>query len=253
MSVTLHLTGIHKHFGARCILEAVDMELAAGQCQILSGRNGAGKSTLMKILAGLEPPDSAEVIIDNTPRSWRQARSGLRREVVYLHQHAYMFDASVEDNVEYGLRAARVRLPDRRVRVSEALERVDLAHLRHANARTLSGGERQRVALARAWVLRPRVMLLDEPTANMDRESREQTWCLLRRLKTDRLCVVVATHDNQAIAALPDAELHLEHARLHRRSLGPGRMPSTDVQNRAPSIDVLPPAPHADTPREGRL
>lgn len=252
MSAGVHVTGICKHFGARCILDAVDVELAAGQCQVLSGRNGAGKTTLMKILAGLEPPDAAEVTINDTPRSWRHARAGLRREVVYLHQHAYMFDASVKDNVDYGLRAARVPAPERRARVAEALERMDLSHLCGAHARTLSGGERQRVALARAWVLRPRVLLLDEPTANMDRESREQTWCLLRRLKTDRLCVIVATHDRQIFAALPDHNLHLENARLHRRPIGTDG-PSGTEHPLEPSIANVVPAPRPEPRRDGQL
>lgn len=252
MSVGIHITGIRKHFGARCILDAVDVELAAGQCQVLSGRNGAGKTTLMRILAGLEPPDAAEVIINDTPRPWRQARTGLRREVIYLHQQAYMFDASVKDNVEYGLRAARVPALQRRARVAEGLERMDLSHLCGAHARTLSGGERQRVALARAWVLHPRVLLLDEPTANMDRESCEQTWFLLRRLKTERLCVIVATHDRQTFAALPDLHLHLENARLHRQPFGTDGPPATE-RPPAPSIGVVAPAPNPEPTQEGRL
>lgn len=252
MSASMRITGIRKHFGARCILDAVDMDLAGGQCQVLSGRNGAGKTTLMKILAGLEAPDTAEVIMDSTPRPWRQARTGLRREVVYLHQHAYMFDGSVEDNVAYGLRAARVPASERRTRVAEALERVDLSHLCGAHARTLSGGERQRVALARAWVLRPRVMLLDEPTANMDRESREQTWFLLRRLKTEHLCVIVATHDTQSFAALPDLDLHLENARLHPRPNGMDRSSGAE-RPPEPSIGAVVPVPRPKAPREGRL
>ncbi len=230
MKPVLSLTGIHKRFGARCILDNVDVHLVPGQCQVLTGRNGAGKTTLLKIIAGLERPESAQVAIDGNERGWRRARRALRRDVVYLHQYAYMFDASVEYNVGYGLRAGRLPASERRARVAEALERIDLLHLAGANARTLSGGERQRVALARAWALQPRVMLLDEPTANMDRESREQTWFLLRRLKSDELCVVVATHDGHAIATLPDIELHLNNGNLfphaadthsHRPTPGP--------------------------------
>ncbi len=220
MNAALRLTDIDKHFGERHILAGVAIALEPGQCHVLSGRNGTGKTTLMKILAGLECPDAARVNLDGQPKLWRHVRRILRRDVVYLHQYAYMFDASVEDNVGYGLRASRLPAGERRARIAEALERVDLPHLAGANARTLSGGERQRVALARAWVLQPRVMLLDEPTANMDRESREQTWFLLRRLRGDRLCVVVATHDTQAIATLPDVHLHLEDGKLQRRAAG---------------------------------
>lgn len=247
MNAALRLTDIHKHFGERRILDDVAIALESGQCHVLSGRNGAGKTTLMKILAGLERPDSTQVKLDGVARPWRQLRHTLRRDVVYLHQYAYMFDASVEDNVGYGLRAARLPAGERRARVAEALERVDLTHLAGANARTLSGGERQRVALARAWVLRPRVMLLDEPTANMDRESREQTWFLLRRLRGDQLCVVVATHDTQAIATLPDVHLHLEEGKLRRQPAG--------AHDPAPSpVSAAHPAATAHDPRrEGRM
>ena len=247
MTSALRLSGIHKHFGERHILNGVTIDLAPGLCQVLSGRNGAGKTTLMKIIAGLERPDESHMVLDGRTQPWRQVQRTLRRDVVYLHQHAYMFDTSVEDNVGYGLRAARLSGTERRTRIAEALGRVDLARLAGANARTLSGGERQRVALARAWVLQPRVMLLDEPTANMDRESREQTWFLLRRLRGDRLCVMVATHDTQAIATLPDVHLHLDEGRLHHRLAGNDRpSPAADTASHPRLAEVGP-------RREGQL
>jgi tungstate transport system ATP-binding protein len=87
------------------------------------------------------------------------------------------------------------------------------------NARELSGGERQRVALTRAWVLQPRVLLLDEPLANLDKESRDRTCFLIARLKSEGTAVVVTSHELHGIATLADSHLHLSDARLHTRAL----------------------------------
>ncbi|MGA7801664.1 MAG: ABC transporter ATP-binding protein [Gammaproteobacteria bacterium] len=217
---TLRVHQLLKHFGARPVLDIPQLTLEAGRCLLLSGRNGAGKSTLLRILAGLEAPDDHAVVdIGGQCRPWHRARRALRRNVVYLHQHAYMFDASVEDNAAYGLRMAWAPARQRRARVQDALRLVDLSHLAGTHARTLSGGERQRLALARAWVLRPRLLLLDEPTASMDREARDQTAALLARLKSDNLCMVITTHEPHTLATLPDSHLHLADGRLHAAPL----------------------------------
>lgn len=186
-----------------------EFDIPESACIILSGQNGAGKTTLLKILSGLEAPDDAEVEFDGQRQTWKAARARLRREVVYLHQQPYMFDHSVADNIAYGL--ARQAVPSTHIKelVAEALAWSGLSHLAQRNARELSGGEKQRVALTRARVLSPRLLLLDEPLANMDISAREQTILLIRRLKDDGVSTIITSHEPHISMLLGDQHRHL--------------------------------------------
>lgn len=208
------LQGVKMRMGGEPLLDVARFELPAGSCTILSGRNGAGKTTLLKIAAGVQRPDSACVQTDSGTFDWRRMRPILRKHSIYLHQHAYMFDLSVDDNVAYGLRKAGVPAAERKSRVDAALDWAGLAHLATRNARKLSGGERQRLALARARVLSPAVLLLDEPTTNMDQEARQQSFFLIRRMVSEGMGVVIASHDRQVIGQLGDRHLDLADGRL---------------------------------------
>ena len=202
---------IRKKFGRRQILEQVDLSVTAGKCQILCGRNGAGKSTLLRILAGMERPDHADVTIDGTVRRWRQAKKRLLAECIYLHQQPYLFEGSVRYNLNYPLSGSRAA---RESRIREGLEWSGLTGISEQPVHQLSGGERQRVALVRAWLRGPRVMLLDEPTANMDVGCRQRTLELLRALKGQGMALLVATHDPQAFTGVSDRALELHDGRL---------------------------------------
>ncbi len=215
----LSFARIEKHYGAQQVLSIGMLRLIPGRIVHLTGRNGAGKTTLLKILAGLEAPDDCgdccEVTLDGHSRPWLAVRQRLHREVVYLHQHAYMFDDTVVNNLSYGLRVTGVARAERRRRVAEALERMGLGYAARRNARTLSGGEQQRLALARAWVLQPRVLLLDEPTANMDSDFRRQTWALLRRVLGEDLVLMVSSHELSDTDCPDCLHLHLQNGRLN--------------------------------------
>lgn len=213
---------IHKTFGRRQILESVDMSVTAGECQLLCGRNGAGKSTLLRILAGMERPDRAEVTLDGTGRSWRKAKKRLLAECIYLHQQPYLFEGSVRYNLNYPLSGKRAA---RESRIREGLEWSGLAELSEQPVHQLSGGERQRVALVRAWLRGPRVMLLDEPTANMDAGCRQRTVELLRVLKSQGMALIVATHDPQAFVGVSERTLELHQGTLRAGGLGLDELP----------------------------
>jgi len=206
----------------RVLLDIERLRLERGACVLLTGENGAGKTTLLKIIAALEAPDAAEVEYRGVRRPWREARRDCGRAAIYLHQHPYLFDASVHDNVAYGLRRAGRPRAEIGARVTQALEHAGVMHLAARNARRLSGGEQQRVALARAWVLAPEILLLDEPTANMDHDSRERTYFLIQRLKTDGIGIVVASHEPRQLHRLADAHLQL-HAGALRPAAGGAR------------------------------
>jgi molybdenum cofactor guanylyltransferase len=205
----LQLRKLRKSVAGRLLFDIDEFTVPENTCIILSGQNGVGKTTLLKILAGLEAPDQTEIIYRGENLSWHAARRRLQRDIVYLHQHPYMFDCSVAENIAYGLRHARVPRARIQARVRQALEWAGLAHLAARNARHLSGGEKQRVALSRAQVLAPRLLLLDEPLANMDHEAREHAIFLIRRLKSEGISSIVTSHEPDIATLLGDDHRHL--------------------------------------------
>ena len=211
----LRLTDVRKTLSTgRRLLEIDELSIHAGCCLLLTGPNGIGKTTLLKILSGLEPPDHALVDYRGTRLPWPAARRRYRRDVIYLHQQAYLFDRSVTDNVNYGLRGLGLSRAQVAERVQRALEWAGLSHLAGRNARELSGGEKQRVALTRALVLTPRVLLLDEPFSGLDEESRGRTGFLIQRLKSEQVGVVVTSHELLPLTGIADEHLELRAGRL---------------------------------------
>jgi len=207
-------SALRKTVNGQLLLDIDVLEIHEHSCVALSGRNGVGKSTLMRIIAGLESPDSVTVMLGGKALPWRRACQRLRTHVIYLHQQPYLFDRSVTDNIAYGLRQQKFSIKEISRKVSEALDWAGIAHLQMRNARELSGGERQRVAFARARILSPRVLLLDEPTTNMDSEAREQAYRMIKRLKEDGVSILMATHEFHTVAHLCDAHLSLESGSL---------------------------------------
>lgn len=188
-----------KRFGERVLFDGANIELEAGSGYVLTGANGTGKTTLLRIVAGLEPSESGRLSfraqalpVPEYPEAWR-------RDIVYVHQQPYLFRTTIEKNLEYGL--ARRKLPDaeRQARVRDALAWAGLADRRDVPPHKLSGGEKQRAALARAKVLDPTLLLLDEPTANLDGDARRQVLELVTALCIENHTVVVASHDPEII------------------------------------------------------
>ena len=214
MNELFHFQKLKKTVQGQLLLDIDEFVINEQTCIALSGRNGAGKSTLLRIIAGLEVPDAATITFLGRTLPWQQTRQNILTHVIYLHQTPYLFDSSVSKNIAYGLHCIGIPSKDISERVSTVLQWAGLDHLASRNARELSGGERQRVALARARILCPRVLLLDEPTASMDSEAREQTWRMIRRLKNDGVSIVLSTHEYHTIAHLCDEHLCLEGGHL---------------------------------------
>ncbi|MET0053127.1 MAG: ABC transporter ATP-binding protein [Candidatus Thiodiazotropha sp.] len=210
----LQLKNLCKSFGKRRVLNNVALALGAGEVILLCGPNGAGKSTLLRILAGLEKPDRAELSVSDTDLlSWRHCKQRLLEQTIYLHQHPYMFDGSVRYNLAYAL-PRKLDAQARRERIDQALAWGGIAHLQDNPSKNLSGGERQRVSLARAWLRQPRILFLDEPTANLDQASRQRTLDLLTPLKASGMSMVIASHDAHHFAPLADRTLYLHERQL---------------------------------------
>ena len=175
-------------------LAGVDLEVAAGERVAVVGPSGSGKSTLLRVVAGLQRPDGGRVLLGGRDLAGVPSH---RRGIGLLFQQGALFPhRDVEGNVAFGLRMAGVPRAERTRRVGEALELVGLAGFGRRSVATLSGGEAQRVALARALAPRPRVLLLDEPLAALDRPLRERLLDDLAAL-FDRLELTVlhVTHD----------------------------------------------------------
>ena len=191
----LAVHGLMKRFRERLLFDSTDVVFEGGSGYVLTGANGAGKTTLLRIIAGLEPAQGGRLVfrgqdspIAAYPESWR-------REIVYVHQQPYLFHTTLQKNLEYGL--ARRGLPsgERRLRVDEALAWAGLVERREVPPHKLSGGEAQRAALARAKLLDPTLLLLDEPTANLDGDARRRVLQLVTTLCIENHTVVVASHD----------------------------------------------------------
>ena len=206
--------GIEKTFAEKNILRNVDISLYPGKCILLSGNNGSGKTTLLKIIAGLETPSRAEIEFSGKSQSWKSAIRSIRREIIYLHQQPYLLSGTVESNVSYGLRFTHLNRKQLRESVKEALEWAGLADVAKQQAKTLSGGVQQRVAFTRAWILKPKVLLLDEPMANMDIESRQQACDLLKRMKSEGMSIVITSHDMNIFDGLIDSHFSLSEGKL---------------------------------------
>lgn len=214
MTALLEVGAASKRFGAKTLLDVGALTLAAGDLIVLSGDNGSGKTTFLKMLAGLERGDRLRLRFDGIEASEASYPRELRHAIIYVHQHPYLFDTSIADNIRYGLRLRKLPAGERERRVRDAIAWAGVEPLAQVPPRRLSGGEKQRVALARAKVLEPRVLLVDEPTANLDAQSRIQVIDLLRKTATGDNCVVVACHDRELMELEGARRWHLEGGKI---------------------------------------
>jgi len=217
MTALLTVRGLVKRHGERLLFDIDELSLDTASAYVLTGANGVGKSTLLRILAGLDTAQAASAVFDGKQVALHPYPQALRRAIVYVHQHPIMFSTSVAQNIAYGL-AARGEPKAQVARlVEEAMVWAGVSYLRDTDPARLSGGEKQRVALARARVLQPRLLLLDEPTANLDGAAREQVIALIPTLMQQGTTVVMACHDRDLIGLPGVRRLKLRDGRLAYR------------------------------------
>jgi tungstate transport system ATP-binding protein len=193
------MDGVAKRFGSRVLFEDARLALEPGNGYVLTGPNGSGKTTLLRIAAGLEGAQRGQLGFRSETAQTAAYPEAWRREIVYVHQQPYLFHTSIEKNLAYGLARHGAPPAECRARARDALEWAGLGDRRDVPPHKLSGGEKQRVALARARVLNPTLLLLDEPTANLDGDARRQVLELVTALCIDNHTVVVASHDPEII------------------------------------------------------
>ncbi len=186
-----------------------------GDVIYLQGDNGSGKSTLMKILAGLITPSEGQIISQGfAPKSWWQPDS-LLGKAVYLHQHPYLFEGSVKYNLTYALNQLKTPASERNERMRQAINMAQLEDLLNHNASDLSGGERQRLAIARAWIIQPKLLMLDEPISNMDKQSQRLVLAMINQLKLDGTGLLISSHQICGLTALCQQHWHIKQRTIH--------------------------------------
>jgi len=209
----LSLQNLRHTYGERTVLSIASLHVAEGELLTLVGPSGAGKSTLLRLFNFLEGPAAGQICYRGAPYGVKTLPMDIRRRIATVFQRPMLLDMSVRRNVGYGLRLRGER--DGRAQEDAALAAVGLSALADARARTLSGGEAQRVALARALVLEPEVLLLDEPTANLDPANVRLIEQIIATANRERgTTIVLVTHNvwqarrlAQRVAFLYDGEL----------------------------------------------
>jgi putative spermidine/putrescine transport system ATP-binding protein len=211
----LQLSALSKRFGTMTAVDAIDLTVAQGEFVTLLGPSGCGKTTTLNMIAGFIPPDAGSIRLRGKAV---EALPPFRRDLGLVFQDYALFPhMTVAENVAFGLRMRHVPRPEIAQRVSEALDLVQLGHLGDRRPLQLSGGQRQRVALARALVIRPAMLLLDEPLSNLDLKLREEMRveisALQRRLG---IATVFVTHDQGEALTMSDRIAVMRHGRIEQ-------------------------------------
>ncbi len=208
MTPIYELNKVSKSYGDIQALDDVSLFIEEGETLGVVGQSGAGKTTLLRILSGLEEPTSGSVVFKSSMLDV-PTRLSLRRCATMIFQTPLFLRGDVFTNIAYGLRLRKTPEDEVTVLVAEALDRVRLGGYEGRLARRLSGGEQQRVALARALVLDPEVLLVDEPTSNLDVANAKVISAIIEEEKQGRT-VVVSTHDLELIKRLTDRTVFIE-------------------------------------------
>jgi ABC-type lipoprotein export system ATPase subunit len=215
------VSGLFHAYAATSVLNGVDFAVRRGASVVITGRSGAGKSTLLALLGGLEPVQSGSLWVagQSLGELRRHELAAYRRRTVgFVFQHFGLFDAlTALENVELALAVAGEPARVQRSRAMDLLEQVSLSHRIHHLSGALSGGERQRVAIARALANRPRLVLADEPTGNLDEETATQVLDALDQARIEAGCtLLIVTHEEEVTSRADECYL-LKAGRLSPR------------------------------------
>jgi putative spermidine/putrescine transport system ATP-binding protein len=213
--IAVQLDRVTKRFAKTTALDDVSLMVRRGELMTLLGPSGCGKTTLLNLVAGFLMPDSGEIVIDGRRITDVPA---YRREIGIMFQNYALFPhMNVAANVGYGLKMRRITKPEIARRTAEALALVKLAGLEDRKPRQLSGGQQQRVALARALVIRPKVLLLDEPFSALDRNLRASMQVELKEIQRKLgVTTIFVTHDQSEALSLSDRIAVIAEGRIRQ-------------------------------------
>lgn len=211
----IEIRGLYKSFGKSEILTDINLDVEGGKILALIGPTGSGKTTLLRLIDTLDQPTRGSIFFHSVDicRLSSREKLSIRRRMAMVFQKPVVFSSSVYENVAYGL---KVRGKDSRDLVLRALEEVGLSGYGSRNAATLSGGEMQRIALARAMVIKPEVLLLDEPVANLDPRNATAIDELIRRLADCGTTVIMSSHNMPQCRRIADRVAVLSKGRIIR-------------------------------------
>ena len=215
----IRLDGVTRKFGETLAVNDVSLGIERGEFVVLLGPAGAGKSTLLRCIAGLESLTAGRIILDGVPASSaRQTMPPEQRKIGMVFQSFAVWPhMSVEENIVFGLKRLRLKREEIETRLTEALELVGLLGQAERPIQSLSGGEQQRVALARAVAMRPRLLLFDEPLANLDVHLRETMRGELRQLQQKLgITAIYATQDWQEALGIADRVVLINQGRIEQ-------------------------------------
>ncbi len=217
--MSIEIRNLHKRFGRTVVCDGIDLDIGSGELVALLGPSGSGKTSLLRIIAGLERPDSGSVLFHGEDATHRDVRD---RHVGFVFQHYALFNhLTIFENVAFGLRVRpRETRPDSatiRRKVNELLALVQLEGLAERFPHQLSGGQRQRIALARALAVEPQVLLLDEPFGALDAKVRKELRRWLRRLHDEmHVTSVFVTHDQDEAMEVADRVVIMNQGRIEQ-------------------------------------
>ena len=214
----IRFENVSKRFpGGQQALSELSLSVDRGDMVFITGHSGAGKSTLLKLIALIERPTSGQVIVDgqNLRRVRRRRIPAYRRQIGMVFQdHRLLHDRPVFDNVALPLIIAGVGQRDIGKKVRAALDQVGLLHKEKRSPETLSAGEQQRVGIARAIVSRPKLLIADEPTGNLDPDLSLEVMRIFRRFNEVGVTLLIASHDISLIDKLGCRRIALDEGRL---------------------------------------
>src|SRR4051794_1870232 len=213
--IAVQLDGVSKHFGTTRALDEAWLKVKRGELLTLLGPSGCGKTTLLNLVAGFLEPDGGEIFIDGALVT---ALPTFRRQIGIVFQNYALFPhMSVAANVAYGLKARHVRREEIRPRVNDALALMKLDGFGDRRPRQLSGGQQQRVALARALVIRPKVLLLDEPFSALDKNLRTSMQVEVKEIQRKLgVTTIFVTHDQSEALSLSDRIAVINEGRIRQ-------------------------------------
>ena len=214
MEARLQLKNVEKSYGSIKALEDINLEVVGDKTITLVGINGAGKTTLLRVIAGLEKRDKGNILLDGKDMSGKK----LRQIATLVFQKTVMFNRSVYGNLAYGLKIRGKKDHEIKEKIGQELLAVGLRNFEKRKARKTSGGEQQRIALARAFLLNPRILLLDEPTANLDPNSATMIERAIASRKKEEEIIIMATHNLAQAKRLADEIIHIHNGRIVERS-----------------------------------
>lgn len=188
--MNIEIKNVVKNYGEKTVLDIENLRIKTGEITAVIGQNGSGKSTLLNIIAGLDEDHKGKVLYNGNPISKK-----IKKEITLVFQTAYLFRRSVYKNIEYPLQIRKIDEETRSAKVLELMKVLEIEDLKDKIGSKLSGGETQKVALARALVFEPELLLLDEPTSNIDPEYIKHMERAIKKYNEEGGTVIIVTHN----------------------------------------------------------